>query len=104
MNKASIYRKDNGTFIFFRDYQNEEDLEAFLAFVCGRLGVEVPPEHVIVYAWIAEFEYADTVLTASWDYVCYLHIPPESKLTAETIIEKCYGQLNPDQIATSSNP
>lgn len=102
MRKIHTSSDKNGTCISFYDYEEEDNFDAFLAFVCGKLGVKVPPV-IVCYTLIAEFEYADTVLTASCNYGCYLRIPPESQLSAETIIEKCYGQLNPDQIATFSD-
>ena len=102
--KVFILKQENGTFVFFCDYKEEGDFDGFLAFVCEKMGVEVLSAYTDGPEPIAWVEYASTVLTAGWEDECFLRIPPESQLSAETIIEKCYGRLNPDQIATSSNP
>jgi hypothetical protein len=94
MKKTYTFSNENGTFICFLDYEEEDDFKTFLPFVCEKLGVAVPPTTVAPYSLIAELDYANSSLTASYnaDAGCYLRISPESKLSAEAIIERCYGK------------
>lgn len=102
MKKTYAFDNENGTFISFLDYEEEDDFEAFLAFVAGKLGVPIPETRRSPYSVIAELRYSETPLTAACgsDAGCYLCIPPESQLSAGEIIEKCYGigMQDPDRI------
>lgn len=93
MKKTYSFRNENGTFVCFLDYEEEDDFEMFLPFVCERLEVEVPLTTVTPYSLMAEFDYGGSSLVASYnaDAGCYLRIPPNSNLSADAIIERCYG-------------
>lgn len=93
MKKNYIFNNENGTFISFLDYEEEEDFEAFLAFISSKLEVPIPETHLSPYSIFTELRYSETLLTAAYghDAGCYLRIPSKSDLSAREIIEKCYG-------------
>lgn len=93
MKKTYIFSNENGVFISFLDYEGEDEFEMFLGFVCRKLGVPIPLTTASPYSPIAEFKYANTPLIASYntDAGCYLHILPGSQLSAELVVEQCYG-------------
>jgi hypothetical protein len=93
MKKTYTFDNQNGTFISFLDYEEEDDFEAFLAFVSDKLGVPVPEARLSPYSVFTELSYSGSILTAACgsDAGCYLRIPPESQLSADEIVEKCYG-------------
>lgn len=95
MKKTYSFKNENGTFVCFLDYEEEQSFEIFLPFICEKLGITVPNITVAPYSLIAEFNYADTSLIASYnsDAGCYLRIPSESNLSPDSITEICYGKI-----------
>ena len=93
MKKTYSFSNNNGIFVCFLDYEEEDDFEIFLPFVCMKLGVEVPSTILTPYSLMAEFDYDGNALIASYnsDAGCYLRIPPDSKLSADAITKLCYG-------------
>ena len=94
MKDTYTFSNENGTFVCFLSYENEEEFAEFLSFVCDKLGLKVPSITETPYALVAEFDYGGTVISASYgaEAGCYVRIPPDAGLSARNIIEKCYGQ------------
>lgn len=93
MPKTHILEKENGTFIFFFEYGNEEKFDSFLKFICKKLKVSIPHVENSPYSFFAYIEYDGEVLTASSDggFECYLHIPKNSQISAKKLVKRCYG-------------
>jgi hypothetical protein len=94
MKKTYTFSNANGTFVCFLDYEDEGDFKDFLSFVCGKLDLDVPLISETPHSLVAEFEYGETSLSASYitDAGCHLHIPSDTEWLAGAIVEKCYGQ------------
>ena len=93
MKDTYTFSNENGTFVCFLHYENEEDFTEFLSFVCDKLRVDMPPITETPYSLIAVFEYSGVDLSATYetDAGCNVGIPPDTKVSAKTIVEKCYG-------------
>lgn len=92
MKKTYTFGNDNGVFISFLDFEDEADLDAFIAFLGQQLDVSIPEPVQSPYSVFVEFAYGGTNLTASFvaDAGCYLHIPLGSGVSAEEIVATCY--------------
>jgi hypothetical protein len=93
MKKIYTFTNANGTFVCFLDYEEEGDFADFLSLVCGKLELEMPQIAETPYSLVAEFDYGGARLSAAYstDAGCHLRIPPNTKMSAQTIVEKCFG-------------
>lgn len=89
--KIIKFIEENGIFIVFGDYSNEEDFPLFLKFIEEKLGVTVEPLEEIVYLIIAEFQLDNHKLKAIFDdqFGSMIKVESNHEILADEIIKKC---------------
>lgn len=93
MDSTYVFANDNGTFVCFLDYEEEDDFDSFLSFVFAKLDVKQSSMVESPYSLLVEFAFRGTQLLATYssDAGCHLRIPPGSELSAKEIVEQCYN-------------
>ncbi|MDR2858459.1 MAG: hypothetical protein LBV50_11525 [Novosphingobium sp.] len=93
MKNTYSFEKENGIFICYLNYEDEDDFRDFLNFVCQKLGLPVPEITEAAYATLAVLGVEGISVTASYntDTGCYLHFPLGCNVLAKKVIQKCYG-------------
>jgi hypothetical protein len=91
--KVTVLKKENGTFIFFNDYEYEDDFLPFLDFLRLKLNVAISLPSQLPYSPVVEFAVGDERATAMfYDGVgCCICVPPEHGEFASFIVQACYG-------------
>lgn len=88
--KKNIYltKEDKGLFIFFLDYEGEENFEGFLTFLTDEFGMITGEINVYPYNLYADVIYKGIQISATSDDAvgCYLFFPKEFVNAGESFI------------------
>lgn len=90
-NKIIKHQKENGIFLFFIDYENEDDFPEFLEMLKIKLGANVKNVEVIVYCIAAQIIINNVEVIGFFrdDVGCYLKLDVNETSFADEIIAKC---------------
>lgn len=92
MKKTYLFSNNNGTFVCFNDYENEDDFDEFLSFVCGKIHVAIPPKVQHPYSMTAELVFSGVPVIAMFhsDAGCCLRFDSVNQSLANEIVGICY--------------
>ena len=84
-------KQEKAIFLFFLNYEYEEDFPLFLVYLREKLGIDVGEPEELVYLLVAESKMKGIQLTAAYgtDSGCYLVLDPDMDALADEIIMKC---------------
>lgn len=92
-NKIIKFQQENGIFLIFNDYENEDDFPEFLEMLKIKLGANVKNVEVIVYCIAAQIIINNVEIIGFFrdDLGCYLKLDVNEISFADEIIAKCGG-------------
>ena len=94
MKKTYSFASENGTFVCFNEYSEEDDFPGFRAFLARALNTVVPSPQENPYSLTSEFKVSGRNVVAMFhgDSGCCIRVEPGDDAVAEQIVRACYGE------------
>lgn len=90
--KIHIHRNDTGIFLFFLDFDDEDQFPDFLNFLSAKANVKLGKPLQGPYSISASLEMSGVMGTAMWHDGCAVRFDLKNESIAFHLAESCYGK------------